>query len=110
MPTQLNIHPPPPALAPPPSPRLSAQEALAAGLASRVCADPLHEAESLARRIHASCPAAAAARAKAAVAAAGELPLPEGLRRERELFYSCFGPQQREGMAAFREKRPPRFR
>ena len=39
-----------------------------------------------------------------------ELPLEEGLLYERRLFHGLFGtPDQREGMAAFLEKRTPNF-
>ena len=45
-----------------------------------------------------------------AIRAALETPGPGGIRRERELFLDLFGtPDQREGMAAFLEKRQPRF-
>jgi enoyl-CoA hydratase/carnithine racemase len=40
-----------------------------------------------------------------------EMPLTEGIRFERRLFHSCFGTDdQKEGMAAFIEKRPPQFK
>jgi enoyl-CoA hydratase len=89
--------------------RLSATEALAAGLVSRVADDPLAEAAAIAEAVAAGTSRAAAAAAAAALRAAGELPLGAGLARERELFYSCFGQDQAEGMAAFMEKRPPAF-
>jgi enoyl-CoA hydratase len=92
------------------STRLSAHEALAAGLVSRVVSNPLAEAISIAQTIAASTSGPAAARAKAALRAADALPLHAGLLRERELFYGCFGPDQKEGMAAFAEKRAPAFR
>jgi enoyl-CoA hydratase len=48
--------------------------------------------------------------AKQAVKAADELPLSAGLKLERELIHSMFDlADQKEGMAAFLEKRPPRF-
>jgi enoyl-CoA hydratase/carnithine racemase len=48
--------------------------------------------------------------AKAAIAAATETPGAAGVEAERAAFLSLFGtPDQREGMAAFLEKRPPRF-
>ena len=44
---------------------------------------------------------------KEAVNAAFETPLNEGLRLERRLFYALFATEdQKEGMAAFIEKRP----
>ncbi len=50
------------------------------------------------------------AMAKRAVNAAFETTLAEGVRMERALFLSLFGtPDQREGMAAFVEKRKPAF-
>ncbi len=50
------------------------------------------------------------AMAKRAVNAAFETTLAEGVRMERALFLSLFGtPDQREGMAAFTEKRKPAF-
>ncbi len=52
----------------------------------------------------------AAAMAKRAVNAAFETGLTEGVRGERAMFLSLFGtPHQREGMAAFAEKRKPDF-
>jgi enoyl-CoA hydratase len=48
--------------------------------------------------------------AKEAVNAAYELPLPEGLRLERRLFYGLFATNdQKEGMSAFAEKRKPEW-
>ena len=39
-----------------------------------------------------------------------ETPLAEGLRFERRLFHALFATEdQKEGMAAFVEKRPPKF-
>ncbi len=49
--------------------------------------------------------------AKEAIGRAAETSLAEGLRFERRLFHSLFATEdQKEGMAAFIEKRPPRFR
>jgi enoyl-CoA hydratase len=48
--------------------------------------------------------------AKEAVNASYELTLREGVRFERRLFLSLFSTEdQKEGMAAFAEKRPARF-
>ena len=63
----------------------------------------------LAARIAAMPPLAVRA-AKAAVNAAAELPLSEGLAREQSLFFELFATDdQKEGMAAFAQKRPPRW-
>jgi enoyl-CoA hydratase len=49
--------------------------------------------------------------AKAAVNRAEELPLEAGLEFERRNFYLLFASEdQREGMAAFREKRQPTWK
>jgi enoyl-CoA hydratase len=49
--------------------------------------------------------------AKAAVAAAYAQPLAEGIKSEQRLFHALFATEdQKEGMAAFAEKRPPAFR
>jgi enoyl-CoA hydratase len=88
---------------------LSAREAEAAGLVTRVVPDDavVVSAVELAARIAALSPIAVAA-AKDAINAAAELPLEEGLAFERDLFFGLFvTDDQREGMAAFLEKRPP---
>ena len=90
---------------------MDATEAERCGLASRVvpAADLLAEAEKLAGEIAAkSLPSVYAA--KATLDAAMEVPLAEGLRLERHVFAGLFDTaDQKEGMAAFREKRSPDF-
>ncbi len=91
--------------------QMDAAEAERANLVTRVVpADQLvAEAIKLAERI-ASLSPVAVAMGKQAVKAAFETTLAEGVRAERQLFLSLFGtPDQREGMAAFVEKRKPRF-
>jgi enoyl-CoA hydratase len=49
--------------------------------------------------------------AKELVDAAYESPLAEGIRRERRAFHAAFATEdQKEGMAAFVEKRKPAFK
>jgi enoyl-CoA hydratase len=91
---------------------MDAAEAERTGLVARVvpAAALLEEAVALAQKIG-ELSAPAVAMAKEAVNAAFELPLREGLRLERRLFLSLFGTEdQKEGMAAFNEKRKPSFR
>jgi enoyl-CoA hydratase len=53
----------------------------------------------------------AAMMVKEAVNRAYETTLAEGVRFERRLFHATFGTEdQKEGMSAFIEKRPPNFR
>jgi enoyl-CoA hydratase len=91
--------------------RIDAAEADRLGIVSRVvpAAALLEEAEALAAGIAArSLPALLAA--KAALDAALETPLAEGLAVEAEHFTGLFDTaDQKEGMAAFSEKREPRF-
>ncbi len=90
---------------------MDAAEAERAGLVSRVVpADTLvEEALAVGARIAELSPVAVAM-AKRAVNAAYETTLAEGVRYERATFLSLFGtPDQREGMAAFLEKRKPSF-
>ncbi|WP_417563487.1 enoyl-CoA hydratase-related protein [Microbacterium sp.] len=90
---------------------MDAAEAERAGLVSRVvaAADLLDEAGKTAQTIASkSLPSLFAA--KAALDAAMETPLAEGLRFERQAFAALFDTHdQKEGMAAFREKRAPEF-
>jgi enoyl-CoA hydratase len=90
---------------------MGAEEAERAGLVARIvpAADLLAEALKVAATI-ASMSLPAALMAKEAVNAAFETTLAEGVRFERRLFYSLFATQdQKEGMAAFVEKRKPAF-
>lgn len=91
---------------------LSAQEALQAGLVSRVV-PPEHwypAALKLAREL-AQKPPLALRIAKEAVLKAHESNLSEGLEYERKLFYMLFSTEdQKEGMRSFVEKRKPQFK
>jgi len=92
--------------------RIGAVEALAMGLVSRVVPadETVAAALDLASEI-AGSPSLAVAAAKAAIRAAQELPLGDGLELERRAFGALFATEdQREGMAAFVEKRPPAWR
>ncbi|NTF40684.1 MULTISPECIES: enoyl-CoA hydratase [Rhizobium] len=91
---------------------MDAAEAERAGLVARVVpADKLlDEALAAAAKI-ASLSRPSVLMAKEAVNRALETTLEEGLRFERRLFHSLFGTEdQREGMAAFMEKRKPAFK
>jgi enoyl-CoA hydratase len=91
--------------------KMDAAEAERCGLVARVVpADKLlEEAIAAAKLIAAQAPLAVLAN-KEAVNTAFETPLAEGLRLERRLFYALFATRdQKEGMAAFVEKRSPKF-
>jgi len=91
---------------------ITAREALAAGLVSRVVATEayLSEAVRLAHEIAKRAPVALRL-AKQAVLAAFDTGLSAGLLFERSLFYSLFATDdQKEGMRAFIEKRPANYR
>ncbi len=90
---------------------MSAREAHDAGLVTRVVPNEvcLQEAIALAREIAIKSPIAVRL-AKEAVLKAQELSLAEGLEYERKLFYMLFATHdQKEGMKAFQEKRPPKY-
>jgi enoyl-CoA hydratase len=91
---------------------MDAAEAERAGLVARVvpALSLMEEAHKVAETIAAmSLPAVLAA--KEAVNRAFETPLAEGFRFERRLFATLFATaDQKEGMAAFVEKRPAKFR
>ena len=90
---------------------MDAEEAERAGLVSRVvpASALLEEALKVAARI-ADMSAPVALMVKECVNRADETTLAEGVRFERRLFHSCFALEdQSEGMAAFAEKREPRF-
>jgi enoyl-CoA hydratase len=91
---------------------MEAAEALSRGLVSRVVPDELvvEDALALAATIAMRSPIALRV-AKEAVNAAYELPLTDALAHERRLFYLLFASEdQKEGMAAFLEKRAPDFK
>jgi enoyl-CoA hydratase len=90
---------------------MDAAEAERCNLVSRVvpAAELVDEAIKTASKIASQSPVAAAM-VKRAVNMAFETTLAEGVRTERVLFHSLLGtPHQREGMAAFLEKRRPDF-
>ena len=73
-------------------------------------ADLMAEAVKLGEKI-AGMSLPAVLTAKAAVNRSFEMTLEEGLRHERDVFYALFATEdQKEGMAAFVEKRQARFR
>ncbi|BBK45494.1 enoyl-CoA hydratase [Allostella vacuolata] len=91
---------------------MDAAEAERAGLVSRVvpAADLLAEAVKAAEKM-AGLSLPIVMLAKESVNRAFETSLAEGVRFERRLFHSTFSTEdQKEGMAAFVEKRPPAFR
>ena len=90
---------------------MEAAEAERCGLVSRVVpvADLIGEAMKAASKI-AQKSAVAVMAVKEAVNRAQEVPLREGLLFERRLFHAMFATEdQKEGMAAFVEKRQPQF-
>ncbi|KAH8090679.1 putative enoyl-CoA hydratase [Filobasidium floriforme] len=94
--------------------KIDAKEAERMGLVSRVVWEEgksvVQEAVALAKKIG-GFGAVAVQAGKEAVDAANELPLSEGLRLERRLFQQLFATaDQKEGMAAFAEKRKPAFK
>ena len=91
---------------------MDAEEAERSGLVSRIvpAADLIDEAVKTAAKI-ASMSLPATMLAKEAVNRAYETTLAEGVRFERRLFHSTFATEdQKEGMAAFVEKRKPVFK
>ena len=91
---------------------MDAEEAERAGLVARVVPDEdlLDEALEMAASI-AALSQPAVAMAKECVNRAFETTLAEGVRFERRLFQATFATEdQKEGMAAFVEKRKPDFK
>ena len=90
---------------------ITAREALDVGLVARVTQDEMcvEDALALAATIATKSPLALRL-AKEAVNAAYEMSLTDALAHERRLFYLLFSSEdQKEGMAAFLEKREPDF-
>ena len=91
---------------------ITAQQAFDAGLVARVVPDEvlIDDALALAAQIAQKAPLALRL-AKEAVNAAYEMSLTDALAHERRLFYLLFASEdQKEGMAAFMEKRDPEFK
>ncbi len=91
---------------------IDAAEAERCGLVSRIVplGSLMDEALAAAAKL-AALPPLALLTAKALVQAAFETPLAQGLKQERQAFHSMFGlHDQKEGMAAFLDKRKPEFR
>jgi enoyl-CoA hydratase len=90
---------------------MGAEEAERVGLVSRIVpdADLIEDAINTAKHI-ASMSRPATLMIKDIINRAYETTLSEGIRYERRMFQASFGtPDQREGMAAFVEKRKPEF-
>ncbi len=91
---------------------MDAEEAERSGLASRIVPvdDLVEDAVATAAKI-AAMSRPSAMMAKEAVNSALEMTLRDGVRFERRLFHSTFATEdQKEGMAAFAEKRKPEFK
>jgi enoyl-CoA hydratase len=88
---------------------INAQEAEKAGLVARIVPTELYLDEAMKMAVQiASMPPLAVQMAKDAVLNAFETTLQAGLLNERKNFYMLFATEdQKEGMAAFAEKRPP---
>ncbi|MGI8999706.1 MAG: enoyl-CoA hydratase-related protein [Candidatus Limnocylindria bacterium] len=91
---------------------ITAHQAEEAGLVARVTQDELCVEDSLALAAKMAAKSPIALRlAKEAVNAAYEMSLTDALAHERRLFYLLFASEdQKEGMAAFLEKRTPDFK
>jgi len=92
--------------------RVEAQEALQMGLVNRISAagDSVSAAVALAHEVAANAPVALAA-AKASVEEAWDLPIDAALERERQHYEKPLLSEDRlEGLQAFAEKRPPKWR
>jgi enoyl-CoA hydratase len=91
---------------------MDAQEAERSGLVARIVpADKLLEEALAAAAKIASFSLPIVMMAKEAVNQALETGLTEGLKFERRVFHATFGTEdQKEGMTAFAEKRPPQFK
>lgn len=90
---------------------ITADEALQMGLVSRVvpASDLIDVAQETAETI-AGYPRDIAQMARACVNMAEQSTLDSGVRFERQMYHALYGlPAQKEGMAAFLEKRDPRF-
>jgi enoyl-CoA hydratase len=90
---------------------MDAQEAERCGLVARVVpAERLHEEALAVASTIASYSLPAVLMAKEAINRAYESQLADGMMFERRLFHALFATaDQKEGMSAFLEKRPPRF-
>ena len=90
---------------------MDAAEAERSGLVARIFpqADLLKEVKAIAKGI-ADMPLLTAMMVKESINTAYETTLSEGIHFERRLFHACFATNdQKEGMAAFMEKRPAKF-
>ncbi len=91
---------------------MDAAEAERSGLVARIypAAQLMTETKAIAQTI-AAMPLLTLMMVKESVNVAFEMSLSEGIRFERRLFHACFGTEdQKEGMAAFLEKRPAQFK
>ncbi|KZK88399.1 putative enoyl-CoA hydratase echA8 [Pseudovibrio sp. Ad46] len=90
---------------------IDAQEAYDMGLISRkIPADELMSVANETAKTIAGYARDITMMARACVNAADENSLENGIRFERQMYHALFGsPAQKEGMAAFLEKRPPNF-
>jgi enoyl-CoA hydratase len=91
---------------------MGAEEAERSGLVAKVvpASQLLDKALEIAESIAAMPPLAAVA-VKEMINAAFEMPLAQGIRFERRLFHGLFGTEdQKEGMSAFVEKRPGKWK
>ncbi len=91
---------------------VKADEALRIGLVNKVCAPETLMAESIeCMKVIVGKPASALRYCKVAMLRGQDADLYKGIELERDLIALCFSTEdQKEGMKAFLEKRPPQFR